>query len=117
MDYKDTKFAIHKHAQVAPEKASKVVRLIRGKMVEEAEYILRSLPHKSARLILKVLLSAKSNAVNNYQLDGDDLYVAYAVTNMGTPWRRVQSRGMGRADIIKKRTSHIIVGLLPKEGH
>lgn len=116
MDYKDTKFAIHKHAQIAPEKANKVMRLIRGKMVEEAEYILRSLPHKSARLILKVLLSAKANAINNYQLH-DDLYIAYAVINMGTPWRRVQSRGMGRADIIKKRTSHIIVGLLPKEGH
>jgi large subunit ribosomal protein L22 len=107
--------AIHKHAQVSPQKARKVICLIRGKDVQEAEYILRSLPHKSARLILKVLLSAKANAIHNFELNGNSLKVSEAIINMGTPWRRVMPKGMGRADIIKKRTSHILVAASPKE--
>ncbi len=109
--------AIHKHAQISPLKARKVMCLIRGKDVLEAEYILRALPQKAAKLILKVLMSAKANAVHNYQLDGDNLKVAEAIIDMGTPWRRVQSRGMGRADIIRKRTSHIKVAVVDKEAN
>ncbi len=109
--------AIHKHAQISPKKARKVICLIRGKHVEEAEYILRALPQKSARLILKVLLSAKANAVHNFELDGDELKVSEAIIDMGVPWRRMQPRGMGRADIIKRRTSHIKVSVSPKEGN
>ena len=103
--------AIHKHAMIAPQKARKVIGMIRGKAVDEAEYLLRALPQKSAQLILKVLLSAKANAINNFQMDGDTLFVKEAVIDMGKPWRRMLPRGMGRADIIKRRTSHIYVAV------
>lgn len=101
--------AIHKHAMIAPQKARKVIGMIRSKTIDEAEAILLSLPHKAARLILKVMLSAKANAVNNFEMNPDTLYVHEAVIDMGKPWRKMLPRGMGRADIIKRRTSHIKV--------
>lgn len=108
--------AIHKHAMIAPQKARKVIGMIRGKTVEEAEYILRALPQKAARLILKVTLSAKANAVNNFEMDPNTLYVREAVIDMAKPWRKMLPRGMGRGDIIKRRTSHIKVVVDSVEG-
>ena len=108
--------AIHKFAMIAPQKARKVICMIRGKTVDEAEYILRALPQKAARLILKVTLSAKANAVNNFEMDPDTLYVTEAIIDMGKPWRKMLPRGMGRGDIIKRRTSHIKVVVDSVEG-
>ncbi len=109
-----TQKAILRHAPISPTKARLVICMIRGKQVDEAEAILRALPHKAAKLILKVLKSAAANAVHNANADRDALKVSKAYINMATPWRRVQPRGMGRADGIKKRTSHICVEVTPE---
>jgi large subunit ribosomal protein L22 len=66
-------------------------------------------PKKGAALVRKVLDSAVANAINNFELDADSLYVQEAVVNEGPRMKRVWARGRGRADILYKRMAHITV--------
>lgn len=114
MEVTKTQKAVLRHVQISPRKARLVIGMIRGKQVDEAEAILNALPHKAAKLILKVVKSAAANSVHNDHQDRQTLMVTNAYINMGTPWRRIQPRGMGRGDVIKKRTSHICVEVTPE---
>jgi large subunit ribosomal protein L22 len=104
-----------KYSRLNPYKARNVAKLIKGKDIEEASAILKSLPHKGARIIYKVLQSAIANAVHNYEMDKEKLFVERVIVDEGTPFRRVSPRAFGRADIIKRRTSHITVYVTEKE--
>jgi len=103
--------ATAKYLRISPRKARQAVDLIRGKKAQEALAILRFTPKKSARLVYKVLRSAIANAENNQEMDVDRLVVSRAVVDQGPTWKRVRPRAMGRANIIKKRTSHITIGV------
>lgn len=104
-----------KYLRISPYKARRVIDLVRGKMVEEAEAILENLPHKAARFILKCLRSAKANAEHNYGLRGEKLYISKAYVNEGPRWKRLNPRARGRADIIQVRNSHIVIFVKEKE--
>jgi len=108
-------YARLKHSRISPFKARKVAVLIRRKNIETAYAILQALPQRSARVIYKVLQSSVANAVHNYQMNEDKLYVSKLLVDQGTPLRRVSPRAQGRADIIKHRTSHITVYVNEKE--
>lgn len=101
--------AVAKYIRISPRKARAVANTIRGKSVEEAFRILAFSPKKAARIIEKVLRSAVANAENNFGLDAANLYVAECYVNDGPRLKRIWPRGRGRADIIKKRMSHITV--------
>jgi len=101
--------ATAKYVRVAPRKARLVVDTIRGKSVKEAEDILRFLPRGATEPVGKVLNSAKSNAINNFDLIEDRLFVSATFINEGPSLKRVLPRARGRGDIIKKRTSHITI--------
>jgi len=101
--------AVAKYVRVSPRKARAVVDLIRGKKVDEALAILRYTPNKASAAVAKVLKSAVANAENNLQLNRDDLYVSACYVDQGPSLKRVMPRAQGRADIIKKRSSHITV--------
>lgn len=108
-------YAKLKHSRISPFRARKVACLIRRKGIEEAYAILHALPQKGARVIFKVLQSSVANAVHNYQMNEDKLYISRILVDQGTPFRRVSPRAQGRADIIKHRTSHITVFVNEKE--
>lgn len=101
--------AIAKYIRVSPRKARQVIDLIRGKDVQEAYAILKFTPHKATFFINKVLKSAVANAEHNYEMNGDKLYVKEAFVDPGPTLKRIMPRAMGRADLIKKRTSHITI--------
>ena len=84
--------AVAKFVRISPRKARQVVDLIRGKSVGE-----------------KVLKSAVANAEHNYNMNVDNLYVSTAYVDQGASLKRFKPRAMGRADGIRKRTSHITV--------
>lgn len=66
------------------------------------------MPHKGARLIRKVLVSAASNALNaNKKLGEDMLYIKDLRIDDGPKMRRVWFRARGRADMLVKRMCHI----------
>ncbi|ADY54763.1 LSU ribosomal protein L22P [Syntrophobotulus glycolicus DSM 8271] len=101
--------AIAKHVRISPRKVRLVVDLIRGKKVEEALAILRFTPKGSTEPVSKVLRSAVANAEHNLELSADDLYVTKIFVDQGPTMKRIMPRAMGRADRIRKRSSHITV--------
>ncbi|RKD34219.1 50S ribosomal protein L22 [Thermohalobacter berrensis] len=99
--------------RISPRKVKVVADLIRGKNVDEALAILRFTPKKSARMLEKVVNSAVANAENNHGMDRDKLYISQVYANQGPTLKRWRARAQGRADMIRKRTSHI--GVVVKE--
>ena len=97
------------HVRISPRKARAVIDLIRGKALKEAEAILKFTVHKGTESIGKVLKSAAANAEHNFDMDRDLLYVKKAFVDGGPVLKRVMPRAQGRADVIKKRSSHITI--------
>jgi large subunit ribosomal protein L22 len=109
-----------RHIRVTPQKARRVVALIKGKQAEEALAILKFAPQSASEPIYKLVASAMANArvtadKTNEFLDDQDLYVKNAYVDEGTTLKRFQPRAQGRAFQIKKRTSHITVVLSTPE--
>ncbi len=101
--------AIARHVRISPKKVRPVMDLIKGKGVDEALAVLRFTPNRAARAVAKVVQSATANAEHNLELARDTLHVSQAYVDSGPSVRRMQARARGRADMIKKRSSHITV--------
>ena len=109
-----------KHIRVTPQKARRVVALIKGKQAQEALAILKFAPQAASEPVYKLVESAIANARVKADKDGEyldeqDLYVKNAYVDEGTTLKRFQPRAQGRAFQIKKRTSHITVVLSTPE--
>ena len=101
--------AVLRFARIAPGKVKIVLDLIKGKDIEEAYAILKYTPKAASEILYKLLKSAEANAVNNFELDADKLYVADCFANPGPTLKRMQPVSRGRGNRILKRTSHITV--------
>lgn len=99
--------AILKYARVSPRKVRRITDLIKGKKAGDALVNLRFLPHSSAKLVAKLLKTAMANAEQKKVADPESMRIVKAVVDQGPTMKRVMPRAMGRADVIKKRTSHI----------
>jgi large subunit ribosomal protein L22 len=95
--------------RVTPQKARRVINLIRGMSAAEAQTLLRFAPQTASDPIGKVLDSAVANATNNYNLDPRTLVISEAYVDEGPTMKRFRPRAQGRASQILKRTSHITV--------
>ncbi|MCR2763242.1 50S ribosomal protein L22 [Microbacterium sp. zg.B48] len=109
-----------RHIRVTPQKARRVVALIKGKQAQEALAILKFAPQSASEPIAKLVAAAIANArvkadKDAEYLDEQDLYVANAYVDEGTTLKRFRPRAQGRAFQIKKRTSHITVVLSTPE--
>ncbi|MDS1030423.1 50S ribosomal protein L22 [Bacillota bacterium LX-D] len=107
--------AVAKFLRISPRKVRPVMDLIRGKKINEAYAILKFTPKKAAAFIEKVLTSAVANAEHNYDLNKDALYIAKAYVDQGPTLKRYKPRAMGRADLMRRKTSHITVVVSEKE--
>lgn len=101
--------AIARYVRMTPRKARLVADLIRGKSALEALEILTFTNKKAAVVIKKTLDSAIKNASNNHEMDEEKLYVSKIMVDEGPVLKRLKPRAMGRADIIRKKTSHLTV--------
>ena len=108
--------AIAKWVRVSPDRARLVAREIAGKPVDEALLTVQFAKSKGARALRKVLESAIANAEHNYEMDVDRLYVKEARVDKGPFLKRMKPRSRGRADIIKRPTSHITVVVAERPG-
>ncbi len=106
--------AIAKYIRISPRKIRQVVDLIRGKDLREAMAILKYVPRRASAPVAKVVQSAAANAEHNYEMLRENLYVAECYVDQGPIVKRFQARAMGRADLLRKRTSHITVILKEK---
>jgi large subunit ribosomal protein L22 len=103
--------AVAKYVRIAPRKARLVADEVRGKSYPEAASILWFTNKRAARLIGEVVNSAAANAEHNADADPDELFVREIRVDEGPTIKRYRARAMGRATMIRKRTSHISVEL------
>jgi large subunit ribosomal protein L22 len=113
------------NVKISSQKAKLVMDLIRGRAYSEARDILRFTNKRAARLIFKVLESARANAeqqaqTDNVIVDVDDLWVKECYANTGTTKyrRRVRPAPMGRAYRERRHYSHftVVVSSESREG-
>jgi len=97
--------------RMAPRKARLVADLIRGKGSEEALNILTFTKKAAAKILIKLLKSAIANATQKKTVDVDRLYIKKITVDQGPTMKRFQPRALGRATMIRKRTSHITIVL------
>jgi large subunit ribosomal protein L22 len=94
---------------VTPRKVRLVIDLVRGKSVAEAQAILKNVNKAASPIVLKLVNSAAANAVNNYGMSQDKLYVEEIYADEGVKMKRFMPRAKGRASGLVKKTSHINV--------
>jgi large subunit ribosomal protein L22 len=107
-----------RHVRVTPQKARRVVDLIRGKQATEAVAVLRFAPQAASDPIRKVLESAIANARvaadrSSEAFDERTLVIQSVFVDEGPTMKRFRPRAQGRAARINKRTSHITVVIAP----
>lgn len=101
--------AMHRHAKISARKVRPLADLIRGKQLDDALAILRYQPQRGARLLEKVLHSARANAEHERAPNMGGLTVIDARIDGGPMFKRIRPRARGMAHVIKKRFSHISV--------
>jgi large subunit ribosomal protein L22 len=107
-------FAVARYVRVTPQKARRVVDLVRGLEVDEALALLRFAPQAASEPVYKLIASAVANAEGVESLDRADLVVSKARVDEGPTMKRWRPRAQGRAARINKRTSHITVVVQPR---
>ena len=101
--------AVAHDVRVTPRKARLVLDLIRGKQVNEALGILSNVNKAASPIVAKVVKSAASNAINNFSMSEEKLYVAECYAGDGIKMKRYLPRAKGSASGLVKRSSHITV--------
>ena len=96
-----------KYARISPRKVRRVTSLIKGKKAGDAMISLQFLPHKGSKMVSKVLKSAMANAEQKKAADPESMKISKVFVDQGPTMKRMMPRAMGRADVIRKRTSHI----------
>ena len=99
--------ATARYVRISARKVKIVIDMIRGKKVGEALSILEFTPKSASEPVAKLLKSATANAENNLEMDTSKLFVAEVYANQGPTLKRLRPRAQGRANRIRKRTSHI----------
>ena len=106
----------HRNARISAQKVRLVADLVRGKFVDEALDILKYQPQRGARMLEKVIKSALANAMDPDQNPGqmvneNNLFISECCIDGGPMFKRVRPGGRGMSFLIKKRMSHIRVGI------
>lgn len=114
--------ASHRFARTSVRKLRPLLDLIRGKYADDAQDILKYMPHRGARMIEQVLKSAMANAEDRGIRNSGDLVVTDARGDGGPMFKRLMPRARGMAYMVRRRSAHITLGLmelsaLDLEGH
>lgn len=96
-----------KFVRMSPRKTRWVIDLVRGLDVGEAINQLQFMTKAAATPVLKLLNSGIANAVNNFKLKKENLYIKSISVDGGPVLKRWRPRAFGRAAPIKKRSAHI----------
>ncbi len=108
--------ATARNAGMSSRKVRLILDRLPGLSVDQALALLRYTTSPHARNVSKVVLSAASNAENNFDLDIDDLVIKRAFADEGPTQRRFKPRSRGRVSPILHRSSHITIILDERVG-
>ena len=105
--------AVLRDIRHTPQKARRVVNLIRGVRADEALSILKFAPQSAGTDVYTLLNSAVANAKqqNPAIRDASELWVVEALVDEGRTMKRFRPRAQGRGFRILKRSAHISVAV------
>lgn len=109
-----------RYLRMSPMKVRIMANLIKGMDVNKALSQLYFSKRAAKIPVMKLIESAVANAVNNFGLEKNNLYIQSFTVDGGPMLKRWRARAHGRANVIRKRTSHLKVTLeqrvpLPKK--
>ena len=93
--------------RISPRKVRYVIDMIRKKPVPQAQTILNGSPRRAGGIVRKLLDPAVHAAVKNSNIDSGNLFVSMVIADGASTMKRFRAASMGRASVIRKRTSHI----------
>ena len=96
-----------KYLRISPRKVVILCDLVRGKDVKDALGILAVTNKAAVAPVEKLIRSAAANAVNNFHMDGNKLYIAEIQVGDGLKIKRYIPRAKGSASGIVKRNANI----------
>ena len=110
--------AVLSNIRHTPQKARRVVDLIRGQRADQALNVLKFAPQAAGQDVYTLLNSAVANAKqkNPALRDASELWVTQALVDDGQTMKRFRPRAQGRGFRILKRSSHITVVVSTKKG-
>lgn len=100
-----------RYIRISPRKVRQVIPLVKGKKAEEAVAMLFSVKKKASEYLIDLIESALANARRIQGVDSTNLVISRLVADGGPQLKRFRAASMGRAGMIRKRTSHITVEL------
>ena len=103
--------ATHRYARISPRKVRPLADMVRGKFVDEALALLGYQPQRGARMLEKVIQSAKGNAEDRRATNLGDLMIVEARIDPAPMFKRLRPRARGMSYLIRKRMSHIHVAV------
>jgi large subunit ribosomal protein L22 len=103
--------AYARYIRVSPRKTRQIINLIRGQSLTYAFALLASINKGAKIYVEKVLKSAASNAKQNPAVNPEELFISKISADNGPMLKRYRAAAMGRATMIRHRTTHLCVEL------
>ncbi len=96
-----------KFLRISDKKIRGIAQTVVGYSPQQAIDKLMLVGNKAARLLLKAVISAKANSINNLKMNQALLKIKSIEIGKGPFYKRWQPISRGQVHSIKKRTSHI----------
>lgn len=100
-----------RYIKMSPQKVRLVIDVVRGLDTRDALAQLKFMNKLAATPVEKLISSAIANAIHNFELKEDNLFVKEIRADDGPTLKRWTPKAFGRAGAIRKRSSHITVVL------
>lgn len=111
MENVNTTKASARFVRISSRKMNQVADIVRRKTAVEAIKILSFVTKKGAPILRGIISSAVSNAEMNHNMSADSLVIDQILVEQGPTLKRFRPAPMGRANRIRKRTTHTTVVL------
>ena len=96
-----------------PRKVRLVTDLVKGKSAKDALLALQFLPRRAAEPVAKLIASAVASAKSRGE-KAEELTVQSIIVESAGMQKKYMPRAFGRASLIRRRRSRVIVTLAPK---
>jgi large subunit ribosomal protein L22 len=96
-----------RYIRMSPKKVRLVIDVVRGMDIAPALAQLKFINKRAATPVEKLIKSAVANAMHNFELKEDNLFIKEIRADDGPTLKRWHPRAFGRAGSIRKRSVHI----------
>jgi large subunit ribosomal protein L22 len=103
--------AVLRYIRISPRKFRQIIPLVKGRNAEEAIAMLSGVKKRASTYAIELLKSAIANAKRIQGTDVTELYISNMIADGGPMMKRFRAASMGRATMIRKRTSHLTLEL------